>query len=392
MLDNIIKLYPNLEKLIETDENVRSAVISAMENKYLSMHHLSIWQDSKGLYCTKLGGLKKTAKTRESLNRKIIEYYKNLGQNFYSVMQEQLDKKLETNKIGKGSYDKYISDYERYVKDSTLDKKCVSDITTREIKKFLEKCLAEGISKKNFSNLVSLLNVVFFYSDYADIDVCKIKKKMDISSKQYSKENHRATDVVWNDEEQERFLEYASHREDNIRILGMVFMLQTGLAISELVALKLKDIDLKKWYLTVNRIEIRYKLDGKTVYDISKEHTAKTETRLNTIVLEPPAIETLKKILKISTAKDPDDMIFGTLKSNNFNSTLRRTVLKDLSLSPRGLHSFRKTYATNLIDAGNKLSVVKEQMRHSDISTTLKFYYKSKYDLEQRRKELLTTA
>ena len=392
MLDNIISLYPNIEKLIEEDENVRSAVISAMENKYLSMHHTSIWKDSKGLYCTKLGGLKKTSKTKEGLNKKIIDYYSNQGQHFYSVMEEQLEKKLKRNKIGKGSYDKYISDYERYIKGSALEEKCVDRISESEIRKFLEKMLVIGISKKNFSNLVSLLNIVFFYSDYANIDVCQIKKKMDIAYDEYSPQGQRNTDVVWSNEEQKRFLEYASHREDNIRILGMVFMLQTGLAISELVALKPKDIDFDKGYLTVNRIEIRYKRDGKTVYDISKEHVAKTEERLNTIVLSSSAMETLNKIMKIRTAKRPDDMIFGKWKSNNFNSVLRRNVLKDLDLSTRGLHSFRKTYATNLIDANVDLSIVKAQMRHKDIKTTFDYYYKCKYSLDERRKKLEEVA
>ena len=61
-----------------------------------------------------------------------------------------------------------------------------------------------------------------------------------------------------------------------------------------------------------------------------------------------------------------------------FQDYLRRHVLVDLDLSPRGLHSFRKTYATNLVDSGIEFKTIQEQMRHSDIQTTMKFYYKSK--------------
>ena len=39
------------------------------------------------------------------------------------------------------------------------------------------------------------------------------------------------------------------------------------------------------------------------------------------------------------------------------------------------MHKIRKTYGTMLIDSGADDSTVMEQMGHSDITTTRKFYY-----------------
>ena len=46
-----------------------------------------------------------------------------------------------------------------------------------------------------------------------------------------------------------------------------------------------------------------------------------------------------------------------------------------IGIPPRSLHKARKTYATRLINAKVEDSLVQTQLRHSDISTTRRFYY-----------------
>lgn len=382
MLDKSV--YVNIDNLIEFDNDLRNAIIKSMNNKYLNMHTGAIWFDEgKQLHCTKLGGKNKTSKTIEGLNKKIIEYYKNLDVSFHTVMIQELDRNLNLKAIEKSTYDRYINDYNRYVSGTILDKTPVPQTTSKQIRTFLEKKITTGISQKNFSNLVGLLNIVYFYSEKTDINVCNIKKLMKLKSKQYSKENKRETaEIAWTDEEQIQLIEYSKTHKD-IRVLGMVFMLQTGLAISELTQLHKSDVNLEERELTVRRIENKCKINGVTTYGVSKEYTAKTDNRLKPIYLSQKAIETYKEILSLSNAKTAHDCIFNGYRSYDFYNYLQRHVLKDLELSPRGLHSFRKTYATNLIDAKATLKIVQQQMRHSDIQTTLKHYYKSKSTKEE---------
>ena len=282
-------------------------------------------------------------------------------------MIEQLDNNLKLKSIVQSTYDRYINDYNRYVIDSELDKIPVTEITAKQIRSFLETKIINGISKKNFDNLIGLLNVVYFYSEMTDINVSNIKKLMKLKSKQFDKSNKRQTaEIAWTDEEQEKLIAYSRIHRD-IRVLGMIFMLQTGLAISELTQLHKADVDIQSRELTIKRIEIKYKKNGKTVYDVSQEDSAKTENRLETMLLSQKAIQTYKDIITLSKAKDDNDCIFNGYWSYNFNDYLRRHVLVDLDLSPRGLHSFRKTYATNLVDSGIEFKTIQEQMRHSDM-------------------------
>lgn len=375
----LAKLTTYLDNLTECDEELTSALNELMNKKCLKMHTNSIWIDSKNRYSTKLGGKKTTASTLDGLNQKIINFYKNSSLSFYDVMISELDNRLKLRYIEQGTYDRYIMYYNRYIKGSLLEKSNVADTTEARIITFLESRIADGISKKNFSNLIGLLNIVYFYSSYNSIDVSRVKKTMNLRPKQFTKSNRRNTaDVVWLDEEIDKLVNYANEHND-IRIYGMIFMLQTGLAISELVGLQKRDVDINAKQLSVRRIEKKFKENGKTVYTISEENCAKTETRLQSILLTTAAIDTFKKILKLSAAKKNTDFIFDGYHSYSFDSFLRRHVLIDLNLSKRGLHSFRKTYGTKLVDGGASPSLTSRQMRHSDIQTTIKHYYKNRH-------------
>lgn len=64
------------------------------------------------------------------------------------------------------------------------------------------------------------------------------------------------------------------------------------------------------------------------------------------------------------------------IRSNAFNRRLTR-VCDDLHIKHRSMHKIRKTYGTTLLDADVDESIVAEQMGHSDIATTKRFYYRS---------------
>ena len=385
----------DIDNLIKFDSGLREALENAVNNKYLKQHKGSIWfNDKKRLYMTKLGGKQATSKTKDGLNRKIIEYYKSKALSYKQVMIEELDKKLAQHDILKSSYDRYLNYYDRYVSGSKLDKTPVSETSEKQIRDFLREKIINGISKKNFNNLISLLNIVYFYSELTNIYVSDIKRKMNLQSKNFDKSNRRpTTDIIWSDKEQEMLKNYTDIHSDDIRALGMLFMLQTGLAISELVGLKPKDVDIDKRRLTVNRIERHYKDENnKTVYVLSEDGSAKTDNRLETMNISYKAVDTYNRMLAISKAKEPDDLIFGGLKCHDFDTHARRHILKELGISQRGAHSLRKSFATNLIDKHVEPSVVAKQMRHSDISTTFKHYYKCKKSEEEIIKTIDSVA
>ena len=63
-------------------------------------------------------------------------------------------------------------------------------------------------------------------------------------------------------------------------------------------------------------------------------------------------------------------------------------VCRSLALNPRSMHKIRKTYGTTLIDSDVDERFVMEQMGHSDISTTKKYYYFSNKSTENKVKQI----
>lgn len=75
------------------------------------------------------------------------------------------------------------------------------------------------------------------------------------------------------------------------------------------------------------------------------------------------------------------------IRGNTFNKRLA-IVCDKLNIPRRSIHKIRKTYATTLIDNNVSESFIKEQMGHSDISTTRKLYYLSNKSKEAKLKQI----
>ncbi len=380
-----LRVYQNIDNLIY-DKAVLAALEDAMKKDIMKTHKSKIWHDEKrGLYQTLLPVIPKkiiSAKSYDKLVDKLVDFYSTKSVSFSTVMTEQLNEKLQNKSIVKSTYDRYFVDYNRYVKDSVLDKTDVDNIKSAEIKKFLNEKIANGISRKNFDNLVSLLNIVYYFSEATDLNIKDLVKRMNLQPKQFITSNRRTTKSVWTNKEQEAFKRYCLLSDDLV-CLGLLFAMNTGLRIGELTALQLKDVDIASQRLQVQRIEYKQKdANGCTVYYFSKDsdNRAKTSTSLAPIFLSDEAVYIYKLLLAHSPAQKPNDFIFGGLKTYHFDHTLRRKVCVDLSIDPRGLHSLRKTYATDLIDAGVSKAIVKAQMRHASFDTTETYYYKNKYE------------
>ena len=75
------------------------------------------------------------------------------------------------------------------------------------------------------------------------------------------------------------------------------------------------------------------------------------------------------------------------IRENTFNKRLSR-VCEELRIEHRTSHKIRKTYGTTLLDCGVNESTVSEQLGHTDISTTRKYYYFSNKNTETKLKQI----
>lgn len=136
-------------------------------------------------------------------------------------------------------------------------------------------------------------------------------------------------------------------------ILELLYV--TGIRVSELVNIKLKDIDYSN---------LKIKITGKG----NKQRIVMYGTRCR---------ELLDKYLSIrdNFLKDNNDYLLLGVKGMKINDRTIRKIIKDISLksginmniSP---HVFRHTFATHMLNEGADLRSVQELLGHENISTT----------------------
>lgn len=168
--------------------------------------------------------------------------------------------------------------------------------------------------------------------------------------------------------------------EDEIRLLLLKlpkklntiieFTLNTGLRISELINLRICDIDF---------------VDKKITIRNHNEFSTKTRI-ISSVPLNTRAIYLLKEIIHENNYIDLNTKIFINKFGNPFtrNSLTMwfKLEIRKLNLPERfHFHCLRHTFITNLINKGVSLNKVKALARHSSINTTLRYIHKTEKEL-----------
>ncbi len=158
--------------------------------------------------------------------------------------------------------------------------------------------------------------------------------------------------------------------------LGIKLALRTGLRAGELAALKYSDLDMNTCAVRISRTEQHSKNEtGHIEYYFSDEGTLKCEHPAEDLYVDKGAIDLIQEI---NDRYPESDYLFYDghfIRSQAFSKRLSH-ICATIGIKPRTLHKARKTYATRLINAGVDQMLVKTQLRHKDITTTLKHYYR----------------
>lgn len=182
-------------------------------------------------------------------------------------------------------------------------------------------------------------------------------------------------------EEQKKIEQYVlNHKKD--KLFGIVLCLYTGLRIGELLALEWTDIDFAKGILTVNKTCYDGSVNGKLVRMVD---TPKTTTSIRIIPLPKQLIPLLKSLKKRSNCK--------CVIANNDKPVLVRSyqrtfelILKKLSISHKGFHSLRHTFATRALECGMDVKTLSEILGHKNPTITLNRYAHS---MLEHKKEMM---
>ncbi len=182
--------------------------------------------------------------------------------------------------------------------------------------------------------------------------------------------------------EQKQIEKYIDNKNKDY-LYGIIICFYTGLRIGELLALKWDDIDFINGELYVNKT--CYYGKAKNGNFCMMTNNPKTDSSNRIIPIPREILKMLKKIKKNSTS---NYVISNHNKQINVRSYQRTftLILNKLSISHKGFHSIRHTFATRALECNMDVKTLAEILGHKNPTITLKRYAHS---LMKHKKEMM---
>jgi len=264
-------------------------------------------------------------------------------------------RELEIRNYSPKTVKSYVNGLKKYF---TFKRNLLNSLDTENIKDFLLHCKHKRGSAKTQNQY---LNAIKFYYH----NVVGVKNRIEIKSAKRSK----SLPVILTRIEINSLINITTNPKHKL-ILSIAY--GAGLRVSEVVNLKVKDINLEN--LTLHIMQAKGNKDRVTIFPRSIE-------------------ENLAQIINI---KDKNDYVFtsergGKLTTRTaqkiFSNALKKTgIKKDASF-----HSLRHSFATHLLENGTDIRYVQELLGHANIRTTQRYTQVTNPQLRNIKSPLTTT-
>lgn len=369
--------------------------------KYLEQHKYSIWQAKNGGWYTKVYDEIKDKKVlvkrtnQRDLEDFIIQHYKRLENEptIQKIFEEWVEQKIEYNEIGMGTAGRYKRDFNRYFELFDFKNRRISWVTEEDIEAFIRKTISSNnLTAKAYSNVKTLILGIFKYAKkkkWTSISITNVMGDLDLSARVFANRIVFKEKEIFFEDEIEKIVENI-HHNPTIKRLGILLAFETGMRVGELCSLKKSDIG--ENYIHVQRTEIEYPNEN-GIFVIDVKEFPKTSAGDRYIYVNDQTMETIRKIEELNPTgeylfcKDNSTRGYSRIYGRNFNPELKK-ICEEVGIPPRTMHKIRKTYGTTLLDAGVDESFIIEQMGHSDIECTKKYYYFSNKHADKKLQQI----
>ena len=351
--------------------------------EYLAMHKSKVWNSTDGKWYTFVPDIRKPKgkrlikrSTKEKLDDFLVEFYKEYEepQTIEKTYREWIAWKFKLEFISIQTIQRYDQDFERFF--SEYKKVDIRYVPTDFLDDFIVSCIKKyHLKPKAWSNLRTIIRGIFLFAKkkgYTNVDIIQYLDELELPSKIFSHEKKPEENIIFNEDEISALIgEIGKSRK--LSDLSIMFAIYTGMRVGEIVALKWEDIN--ESYIHVNRTQIRYKGDnGKYIHKI--RDFPKIEAGIRDIMIVPE----LKKVIRKLRCINPfTEYVFETKKGDcvHKHSVCARLyyLCDQLSIPRKGMHSIRRYYATELINAGVEESIIISLMGHTKFETTKGYYY-----------------
>jgi len=264
-------------------------------------------------------------------------------------MLKNLENELKLRGFSEQTYKAYVSINNRFLKYVS---KTPEEITTDDIKSYLSFLISEK-KQKPASISLNLSALKFFYED--------ILKRKDLFLDIKSPKSEKKLPTVLTKEEIKKLLESIKNNKHKLLVQ---LMYSSGLRVSEVVKIKIEDLDFSE---KLGRV-----ISGKGKKD-------------RYIILSSSLIEKIKEYLDLREDENP-----YLFPSNNSHITIRMAqkivseAAKKAGIKKRVFcHALRSSFATHLLESGTDIRIIQTLLGHSNLSTTERY---TKVSTEQIKK------
>ncbi|MFA5211351.1 MAG: site-specific tyrosine recombinase/integron integrase [Patescibacteria group bacterium] len=278
-----------------------------------------------------------------------------MNKNQYYPSQDPINKFIQEMKL-RGFSQKTIKSYSYYIRE-ILNKsnKNARSINLEDIKKYLENL----IEKEKSSSTINIA-----YSAFKLYFGSILQRKFFINLPRVKKE--KKLPIVLSKQEINKIIEETQNLK-HFCILSLLY--GCGLRVSEVVNLKIKDIDFER-----NLIYIR-QAKG------SKDRVVFLPKKLFSI------LQKQKEIKKV------DDFLFTNNKNSRLTTMTIQKIVKQAFLRSKinknvSPHTFRHSFATHLLENGVDIRYIQELLGHTNLKTTQIYTHVAKNNLNNIKSPL----
>lgn len=219
-------------------------------------------------------------------------------------------------------------------------------LTTEDVKRYLLKCLKDGLTENTLHSRINALK--FYYEqvlgrDKFFVDIPRPKKAQQLPNVLGEKEITRLFNAVTN----------KKHKA----ILFMAY--SAGLRVSEVINMKLKDIDSDRMQLFIERSK------------------GKKDRYVN---LSPIVLDVLRKYIQLSDPKPTIYLFEGQVPGSMYSARSAQKIFQ-MARNNAGIkkdvtfHSLRHSFATHILEKGIDIRYIKDILGHFNIKTTERYLH-----------------
>lgn len=307
---------------------------------------------------------------------KIFQILKRKRESNSIDFEQVVEKWLEYKKmnIKKSSYSNYEYSINKYLMPYLQGKKMIE------------------LEKYDFNNLINELNIVLAPKTVKDITGIlksilhygekELNYNFKIDNMKLPKTNVEKINVFTKTEKNR--IEKCCVQSNDIRKLGILICLNTGLRIGEICALKWKNVDLDNRVLYV-------KATLERIYDEKLKKTKiildkpKTKASIREIPISKKLYIILKPLKKLYN--DEDFLLTGRkdkyIEPRNYQYVYKN-ILKNSKVKNHKFHCLRHSFASECIEVGMDIKALSEILGHSNVNITLNRYVHPSYQLKRK--------